>query len=60
MHTKEVVSHESGEQHCCVAEQSAPKVLGSVHWSPPPPVAGGEGAAIGGLLTGAGGLESSS
>lgn len=31
MQTKLVVSHERGEQHCCVAEQSAPSMLGAVH-----------------------------
>ena len=34
MHVKVVESQEYGRQHCCVAEQSAPSVLGSVHTGP--------------------------
>lgn len=34
MHVKVVESQEYGRQHCCVAEQSAPSVLGSVQTAP--------------------------
>lgn len=34
MHVNVVVSQERGSQQCCVAEQSAPSVLGSVQTAP--------------------------
>ena len=34
IHLRELASQEKGRQHCCVAEQSAPRVAGSVHVAP--------------------------
>lgn len=45
MQTLLLASHEYGKQHCPVAVQSAPNVLGSVQESPPPATAEGEAAA---------------
>lgn len=45
MHIKVVESQERGAQQFCVAEQSAPKVLGSEHEGFPDDVSDGAGAA---------------
>lgn len=47
MHVLLVASHEYGRQHCPVAEQSAPKVLGSVQPGSPPETDDGVGDATG-------------
>lgn len=55
MHRFVVASHENGRQHCPVAEQSAPRVLGSVQTSAgADSVAEGEVAASGADAEGAG------
>lgn len=47
MHTFVPASHEYGRQHCPVAEQSAPNVLGSVQEGSPPPTGDGVADATG-------------